>query len=99
MGFDDKQGTPVATECGGSSFRLSPYARGGAKGGCYRRKDGDGEVQDFLPNVFVHFDFLYFSSADFADNADYFLLFSSFCGEFISSGWHIKICVISVIRG
>ena len=34
---------------------LIPYARGGSKGGCYRRKDGDGEVQDFLPNVFVHF--------------------------------------------
>jgi hypothetical protein len=23
-------------------------ARGGSQGGCYRRKDGDGEVQDFL---------------------------------------------------
>ena len=56
-------------------FSLSPYARGGAKGGCYRRKDGDGEVQDFLPNVFAHFDFLYFSSADFADNADFFIVF------------------------
>jgi hypothetical protein len=32
MGFDDKQGTPVATECGGSFFcqkngsRLPPFA-------------------------------------------------------------------------
>ena len=29
------------------------YARGGAQGGCYRRKYGDGDVQDFLPKFFL----------------------------------------------
>jgi hypothetical protein len=83
----------------GSSFRLSPYARGGAKGGCYRRKDGDGEVQDFLPNVFAHFDFLYFSSADFADNADFLYCFLLSVVSLFHPDGILKICVISVIRG
>ena len=30
------------------------YARGGAQGGCYRRKYRDGEVDDFLPKFFLH---------------------------------------------
>ena len=29
-------------------------ARGGAQGGCYRRKYRDGEVDDFLPKFFFH---------------------------------------------
>ena len=29
-------------------------ARGGAQGGRYRRKDGDGELDDFLPKFFFH---------------------------------------------
>ena len=28
-------------------------ARGGAQGGRYRRKDGDGELDDFLPKFFL----------------------------------------------
>ena len=31
-----------------------PYARGSSQGSCNCRKDGDGEVQYFLPNVFFH---------------------------------------------
>jgi hypothetical protein len=29
-------------------------ARGGAQGGSYRRQDGDGELDDFLPKFFFH---------------------------------------------
>ena len=29
-------------------------ARGGAQGGRYRRQDGDGELDDFLPKFFFH---------------------------------------------
>jgi hypothetical protein len=29
-------------------------ARGGAQGGGYRRQDGDGELDDFLPKFFFH---------------------------------------------
>ena len=29
------------------------YARSRAQGGCYRRKYGDGDVQDFLPKFFL----------------------------------------------
>ena len=29
-------------------------AGGGAQGGRYRRKDGNGEVYDFLPKFFFH---------------------------------------------
>ena len=29
-------------------------ARGGSQGGSYRRKDGYGEVDDFLPEFFFH---------------------------------------------
>ena len=32
-----------------------PDARGGAEGGCYRRKYGDGEVDDFLPKYKKYF--------------------------------------------
>ena len=29
-------------------------ARGGSQGGRYRRQDGDGELDDFLPKFFFH---------------------------------------------
>ena len=35
-------------------FFLYPQARGRSQGGRYRRKDSNGEVDDFLPEFFFH---------------------------------------------
>ena len=44
-----------ATPDGVASFFVSqPHARGGSKRGGYGRKDGNDEVQYFLPKFFFH---------------------------------------------
>ena len=56
LAFGVMLGAYIFSATQGLHFRSAHHvdARGGAKGSCNRRKDGDGEVQDFLPNVFVH---------------------------------------------
>ena len=62
-----------------SSHQVDP--RGGAEGGCYRRQDGDGEVDDFLPKFFFHgvvwFGGCLFLGTDYTD-------FTEFCGCILS---------------